>query len=77
LSWLHQVDDRALRRLQVAADTGRALAFAFRDRKHLSSASPAALRLEVESLPQPRVWVRKCRGGVTPVQAFPLTHSLH
>ena len=31
LAWPHQADDRALRRLQVAADTGRALAFV--DRK--------------------------------------------
>jgi hypothetical protein len=77
LAWPHQADDRALRRLQVAADTGRALAFAFRDRRHLSSASPAALRLEIETSPLARVWVRKCRGGVVPAQPFPLARSLH
>lgn len=77
LAWPRQVDDRALRRLQVAADGGRALAFAFRDRKHLSNASPAALRLELEAAPRAQVWVRKCRGGVVPAQPFPLARSLH
>jgi hypothetical protein len=59
------------------ADGGRALAFAFRDRRHLSNASPAALRLELEALPQARVWVRKCRGGVAPVQPVALSRALH
>jgi cell division inhibitor SulA len=77
LAWPRQADDRALRRLQVAADTGRALAFALRDRRHLSSASPAALRLEIESAPRARVWVRKCRGGAVPAQPFALSRSLH
>ena len=78
LAWPRQADDRALRRLQVAADGGRALAFAFRDRRHLSNASPAALRLELEARPQARVWVRKCRGGAVPAQPLPLpTAALH
>jgi cell division inhibitor SulA len=77
LAWPRQADDRALRRLQVAADTGRALAFVFRDRRHLSSASPAALRLEIETAPTACVWVRKCRGGAAPAQSFPLARSLH
>jgi cell division inhibitor SulA len=77
LAWPRQVDDRALRRLQVAADGGRSLAFAFRDRRHLSNASPAALRLELEAVPRARVWVRKCRGGVVPAQPFALARSLH
>ena len=72
LAWPTQADDRALRRLQVAADTGRALAFVFRDRRHAAHASPAALRLELESEPAPRVHVRKCRGGNAPTQAIAL-----
>jgi len=72
LAWPRQADDRALRRLQVAADSGRALAFVLRDRHCLANASPAALRLEIEALPQPRAWVRKCRGGVAPARPFPL-----
>ncbi len=77
LAWPQQADDRALRRLQVAADTGRALAFAFRDRRHLSSASPAALRLEIEAAPRAQVWVRKCRGSAVPAQPFAISRSLH
>lgn len=77
LAWPQQADDRALRRLQVAADGGRTLAFAFRDRRHLSNASPAALRLELEALPQSRVWVRKCRGGSVPTQPVALARALH
>jgi len=72
LAWPMQADDRALRRLQVAADTGKALAFVFRDRRHVAHASPAALRLELESEPAPRVHVRKCRGGNPPTQAIAL-----
>lgn len=71
LAWPQQADDRSLRRLQVAADTGRALAFVFRDRRYLANASPAALRLELAAWPQPSIWVRKCRGGNAPTQAIP------
>ena len=75
LAWPRQADDRALRRLQVAADAGRALAFAFRDRRHRDHASPAALRLELEATPGARVWVRKCRGGVVPAQPVSLPYA--
>lgn len=77
LAWPHQADDRALRRLQVAADTGKALAFVFRDRRHLSNASPAALRLELEVTPCAQIWVRKCRGANVPSQPIPLTRHVH
>jgi hypothetical protein len=72
LAWPMQADDRALRRLQVAADTGKALAFVFRDRCHAVQASPAALRLELESEPSLQVRVRKCRGGNPPAGTVPL-----
>ncbi|WP_266170615.1 translesion DNA synthesis-associated protein ImuA [Dyella subtropica] len=72
LAWPTQADDRALRRLQVAADTGKALAFVFRDRRHAVQASPAALRLELETEPSLQVRVRKCRGGNAPAQPVPL-----
>jgi hypothetical protein len=77
LAWPLHADDRALRRLQVAAVTGRSLAFVFRDRSHLSNASPAALRLELEALPRPQIWVRKCRGGAVPAQPVPLARFAH
>jgi hypothetical protein len=71
LAWPQQADDRSLRRLQVAADAGRTLAFVFRDRKHLANASPASLRLELADAPQTSLWIRKCRGGNAPAQAIP------
>jgi hypothetical protein len=77
LAWPRQADDRALRRLQVAAVTGQALAFVFRDGSALSNASPAALRLELDAPPRPQMWVRKCRGGAVPAQAIPLPRLVH
>jgi len=73
LGWPAQADAAALRRLQVAADSGACLGFALRDRKHAVNASPAALRLEcVRGTPsrQPVWQVRKCRGGPAPASAF-------
>ena len=72
LGWPGAADDRALRRLQVAADTGHTPGFLFRERRHAAHASPAALRIELETHPQPQWRVRKCRGGQPPAQAFPL-----
>lgn len=75
LAWPEQASDGALRRLQVAADSGRALAIVFRDRKHLHQASPAALRLEIEAGSPSQVWVRKCRGGVAPARPVRLARA--
>ena len=69
LCWPHQADDRALRRLQVAAETGQCLGFAFRDSRHARNPSPAALRVQVDTDYQLRVL--KCRGGLAPVQPIP------
>ena len=77
LAWPRHADDRALRRLQVAAVTGQALAFVFRDRVHLANASPAALRLELQAAPRPQLWVRKCRGGTVPAQALAWPRVVH
>jgi hypothetical protein len=66
-----QADDRALRRLQVAADSGRALGFVFRDLRAAANPSPAALRLSIDGAP-PRLRVLKCRGGMPPARAFEL-----
>src|SRR5690606_29088128 len=60
-----------LRRLQVAADSGRCLGFALRDRRHAANASPAALRLEAVRGERGIAWhVRKCRGGPVPSTPF-------
>ena len=69
LGWPQKADTQSLRRLQVAADSGDCLGFAFRDRKHLANPSPAALRLEQAD----GAWhVRKCRGGQPPSRTFAL-----
>lgn len=73
IGWPQTNDDRLLRRLQVAADTGGGCAFALRDRRHAVNASPAALRIEYR--PDDGTWqVRKCRGAQPPATALRLTH---
>jgi cell division inhibitor SulA len=75
LGWPQHADAQSLRRLQVAADSGDCLGFAFRDRKHAANASPAALRMEhvVEQRGRGAWHVRKCRGGSVPARPFVLT----
>ncbi|OIN51703.1 CDP-6-deoxy-delta-3,4-glucoseen reductase [Pseudomonas azotoformans] len=63
LCWPRKADGRALRRLQVAAETGQTLAFAWRALSESVNSSPAALRLAVEARPA-QVRVLKCRGGL-------------
>lgn len=73
LAWPQQADARALRRLQVAADSGQCLGFALRDSRHAANPSPAALRLEAVREMRGIGWqVRKCRGGPAPAAAFVL-----
>lgn len=74
LCWPDKADDRALRRLQVAAETGQTLAFAYRPLKEAVNASPAALRLAVDACPS-QVRVLKCRGGLPP--ARPIAAAWH
>lgn len=69
LGWLPRADDRCLRRLQVAAETGHALGFVFRPESAAHNPSPAALRLHLQS---GLLRVLKCRGGIAPTRAFPL-----
>ncbi|BCJ07403.1 hypothetical protein PRtIB026_A28780 [Pseudomonas sp. RtIB026] len=65
LCWPGYADDRALRRLQVAAETGDALAFACRPHQAALNPSPAALRIALDL--RPAQWrVLKCRGGLAP-----------
>lgn len=70
LCWPKQADDRALRRLQVAAETGQTLAFAYRPLAEALNPSPAALRIALEARPAPQLRVLKCRGGL--VQPAPI-----
>ena len=49
LSWLPEADYTQLRRLQLAAESGDALAFLFRPARAASKTSPAALRLQLHA----------------------------
>jgi hypothetical protein len=68
LCWPKAADDRALRRLSVAAEQGEALGFAFRPRRVLEQPSPAALRIEL--LERDALRIHKCRGGVAPARVL-------
>ncbi|MEO7938880.1 MAG: translesion DNA synthesis-associated protein ImuA [Burkholderiaceae bacterium] len=69
VGWPQQADPQALRRLQVAADSGDCLGFVLRDHKHAGNPSPAALRLQYAA-DSGRWQVRKCRGGPAPALGF-------
>ncbi|MDE3736026.1 translesion DNA synthesis-associated protein ImuA [Metapseudomonas resinovorans] len=71
LCWPQQADDRALRRLQVAAETGQTLAFAYRPLDAALNPSPAALRVAVDGQPA-QLRVLKCRGGLPPAAPIAL-----
>ena len=65
LSWLHQTDYTQLRRLQLAAESGDALAFLFRPAHAASKSSPAALRLQLHAdAAQIDIEILKCRGNL-------------
>ena len=67
VSWPERANDRALRRLQVAADSGQTLAFVCRPQKEAVNSSPAAVRLLLELRP-PQLRILKCRGGLAPAK---------
>lgn len=69
LAWPDHVNERALRRLQLAAETGAATALIFRCAGNATiSPSPAALRLHVSSAGgKTVVRILKRRGGGVPV----------
>lgn len=73
LCWPQRADDRALRRLQVAAETGQCLGFAIRPLKAAANPSPAALRIAVDAAPA-QLRVLKCRGGNPPVRPIAFPH---
>lgn len=73
LCWPQQVDDRALRRLQVAAEAGHCPGFAIRPLQAGRNPSPAPLRVAIECSPVRQLRVLKCRGANPPARpiAFP------
>jgi hypothetical protein len=73
LGWPMKADDQALRRLQVAAETGQTLAFAFRAARAGGNPSPAPLRLSLDASPEgSSLRVLKCRGGLPPSRQIAL-----
>ena len=65
LGWLPQADYTLLRRLQLAAESGDALAFLFRPAQAASKSSPAALRLQLHvEGSQVDIEILKCRGNL-------------
>lgn len=71
LAWLGDADERALRRLQLAAEAGRTCGMLFDARPAPARSSPAALRLRVT--PAPRgiaVHILKRRGGPVAAPVF-------
>jgi protein ImuA len=63
LLWLETADDRWLRRLKLAAETGGGLAILFRPLAQRTQASPAALRLALEpTVAGLDLWLFKNRG---------------
>jgi cell division inhibitor SulA len=73
LCWPAKADDRALRRLQVAAEAGQCIGLAFRPLQVAINPSPAALRVAIDapSATTPRqLRVLKCRGANAPARAI-------
>lgn len=72
LVWTRSASGTALRRLQLAAETGRGHGFVFRDMRHLAEASPAPIRLSVRrEQGRPALQLHKCRGLLSvPAQAL-------
>jgi hypothetical protein len=64
LAWLRTADERRMRRLQLAAETGRAWGVLFRPARAAQDRSPAALRLRLEPVANGlAVYILKRRGG--------------
>jgi protein ImuA len=68
MAWLPRVSPRAIRRLQLAAEQGRALGVLFRSQQFAHLASPAMLRVALDPVKEPgrhgaRITLIKSRGG--------------
>lgn len=73
LLWSTVTQSRPLRRLQLAAETGRSLAFLFRTHRALHQPSPAAVRVALSPEPHGvRIELFKVRGGPAAQLTVPL-----
>jgi cell division inhibitor SulA len=79
LTWLgERVQDKVLRRLQLAAESGRTRAFVFRPSAAVDTSSPAHLRLSLSTAGREalRLRVLKCRGLSGAEIDLDLTHVM-
>jgi hypothetical protein len=75
LLWSTVQEDRALRRLQLAAETGKACAFLYRPPSMLTQASPAAIRIALSAADDGMsLNLVKVRGGQSGRLVLPLNH---
>ena len=74
LCWPQMAEDKALRRLQVAAESGQTLGFASRPLQAAKNPSPAALRIAIDAQPA-QLRVLKCRGGMVPSRPLPFARE--
>jgi hypothetical protein len=75
LLWSTVQEDRALRRLQLAAETGKACAFLYRPPSALTQASPAAIRIALSAAGDGMsLDLVKVRGGQPGRLVLPLNH---
>ncbi|MFL6547349.1 MAG: translesion DNA synthesis-associated protein ImuA [Povalibacter sp.] len=64
LAWPTSVKDKEIRRLQLAAETGRSIGFIYRAPHAARNASPAAMRLSLQATgSELKIDILKCRGG--------------
>ncbi|MCG5525207.1 translesion DNA synthesis-associated protein ImuA [Ectothiorhodospira haloalkaliphila] len=77
LVWPQRLTSRQLRRLQLAAEQGRATGFIYRPTQHIREPSPAALRLRLHADREgsPRLEIIKQRGPKTTPQPLPEQHQ--
>jgi hypothetical protein len=78
LTWLDEdLDSRMLRRLQLAAESGKSSGFLFRPPDHVNLPSPAALRLGIEITSHGLIIkVLKCRGRSGAAMMLDVDHDL-
>lgn len=70
LLWPRQIDDRRVRRLQLAAEAGGSCALLYREAAAHRQSSPAALRMRLQPAADGlRITIFKARGGSTGVVA--------
>lgn len=75
LCWPRQATDRTLRRLQVAAEFGNALGFAFRPARAAANPSPAPTRIRLQAGEGTHLRILKCRGANPPARSIPLRQA--